>query len=162
MAVSVSWRVFAACKEADTELFFGSGDTESQKDRLDREEKAKAICADCSVREECLHEALVHREEGVWGGLTKYERKRLLRKRSVIESPEGEMVLRRIVMKPAVDPMVRVIEVRAGWDGDDVLIRTEQFGGEFHGMKWIVEKNGVKLYETSDETDAWSDQANVG
>ena len=36
----------------------------------------------CPVRQMCLEHAIVHRErEGVWGGLTERERRRMLRQR---------------------------------------------------------------------------------
>jgi WhiB family redox-sensing transcriptional regulator len=44
--------------------------------------EAKAICGSCTVRETCLEFALVNRErDGVWGGATERERRRLLRQR---------------------------------------------------------------------------------
>ena len=44
--------------------------------------EAKAICADCPVRQACLEHALAHRErEGVWGGTTERERRRIVRQR---------------------------------------------------------------------------------
>jgi len=44
--------------------------------------EAKAICAECPVREACLEYALTTREkEGVWGGMTARERRRVLRQR---------------------------------------------------------------------------------
>ena len=46
--------------------------------RLDREERAKAICATCPVREPCLEYALRIREpHGIWGGLNESERQPL-------------------------------------------------------------------------------------
>jgi WhiB family transcriptional regulator, redox-sensing transcriptional regulator len=43
---------------------------------------AKAVCAACSVRVACLEYALNHREkEGVWGGATERERRRIVRQR---------------------------------------------------------------------------------
>ena len=43
---------------------------------------AKAICATCPVREQCLEFALETRPgDGVWGGLTGQERHRLIRRR---------------------------------------------------------------------------------
>ena len=43
---------------------------------------AKAVCAMCHVRTACLEYALASRErDGVWGGATEKERRRLLRQR---------------------------------------------------------------------------------
>lgn len=43
---------------------------------------AKAVCAGCVVRDECLRHALEHGERfGVWGGLTERERRKLARQR---------------------------------------------------------------------------------
>ena len=43
---------------------------------------AKAICAECPVRETCLEYALANRErDGVWGGATERERRRMIRQR---------------------------------------------------------------------------------
>lgn len=57
------WMCHAACLDQDTELFF---DTE-------RAEQAKAVCAQCPVRDDCLGRAP---REGVWGGATGPERTR--------------------------------------------------------------------------------------
>jgi hypothetical protein len=71
----------AACKGADTDLFFGP-DAEFVTARRQREAKAKAICAGCPVRAGCLEYALDTREAyGIWGGLTEDERRALLRQR---------------------------------------------------------------------------------
>ncbi|MEN3314529.1 MAG: WhiB family transcriptional regulator, redox-sensing transcriptional regulator, partial [Acidimicrobiaceae bacterium] len=44
--------------------------------------EAKGICGACSVREQCLEYALANREaDGVWGGATERERRRILRQR---------------------------------------------------------------------------------
>ncbi len=68
------WRQDAACRGADTDVFFPVTDEEAGP--------ALAICATCPVREECLEFALVTRQEdGVWGGLTETERRRLRRRR---------------------------------------------------------------------------------
>ncbi|MDQ3979797.1 MAG: WhiB family transcriptional regulator [Actinomycetota bacterium] len=69
----VRWREDAACRGVDTDVFFPATDEEA--------EEAKAICASCPVREECLSFALQTRQEdGVWGGLTETERRRLRRR----------------------------------------------------------------------------------
>jgi WhiB family redox-sensing transcriptional regulator len=44
-----------------------------------REARAKAICQECPVRQECLHYALdVGEPHGIWGGLNESERRGLL------------------------------------------------------------------------------------
>jgi WhiB family transcriptional regulator, redox-sensing transcriptional regulator len=69
-----TWRKRAACRGIDPEMFFPVTDEEA--------EEAKAICATCPVREACLEYALAHRErEGVWGGATERERRRIIRHR---------------------------------------------------------------------------------
>jgi WhiB family redox-sensing transcriptional regulator len=64
----VSWHFDAACRDADPALFFGP-DHEALSVRLARETKARAVCAGCPVRADCLNDALrggvTH---GVWGG----------------------------------------------------------------------------------------------
>ncbi len=69
------WWTRAACASADPELFFPisySGPALRQVAR------AKAICARCPIRQECLRYALdVGSIQGVWGGMTEAERRRL-------------------------------------------------------------------------------------
>jgi WhiB family redox-sensing transcriptional regulator len=73
------WRAAAACRLADTSLFFGP-ERELVGARRLREQQAKAICATCPVLEPCRAHALVHREPyGVWGGLTEDDRETLYR-----------------------------------------------------------------------------------
>jgi WhiB family redox-sensing transcriptional regulator len=68
------WFDDAACRDVDTDIFFPV--SESQADA------AKAICAVCPVREECLEYAIETRPgDGVYGGLTASERHRLIRRR---------------------------------------------------------------------------------
>ena len=72
--MKVTWRQRAACRGLDPEVFHPLSDEEA--------EDAKAVCALCPVRQMCLEHAIVHRErEGVWGGLTERERRRMLRQR---------------------------------------------------------------------------------
>jgi WhiB family redox-sensing transcriptional regulator len=69
----IRWREDAACREEDTNIFFPVTDEDAGP--------AKAICAVCPVREECLEFALVTRQEdGIWGGMTETERRRLRRR----------------------------------------------------------------------------------
>lgn len=68
------WRLEAACRDADTAVFFPDSDDEAGP--------ALAICATCPVREECLEFALLTRQEdGVWGGMTETDRRRVRRRR---------------------------------------------------------------------------------
>ena len=70
----MAWRQKAACRGVDPDIFFPVSD----EDAAD----AKAICASCSVRQACLEWALSVREkDGVWGGATERERRRIIRRR---------------------------------------------------------------------------------
>jgi WhiB family redox-sensing transcriptional regulator len=68
------WRSGGACASADPELFFplsSSGAGQRQ------EAEAKAFCALCQVRRQCLAFALsTSQSHGVWGGTTEDERRR--------------------------------------------------------------------------------------
>lgn len=51
-------------------------------DDEDEAVEAKAVCAGCGVRVACLEHALTIREkQGVWGGCTERERRRIIRQR---------------------------------------------------------------------------------
>lgn len=69
------WREQAACRGADAEIFFPPGEEESLV------APAKAICESCPVTDECLRYALAtNQTEGIWGGMTGSERRRLRRR----------------------------------------------------------------------------------
>src|SRR5215467_6772197 len=72
------WWTRAACASADPELFFPisySGPA------LRQVAQAKAICARCPIQRECLRYALdAGYIQGVWGGMTEEERRRLARR----------------------------------------------------------------------------------
>jgi WhiB family redox-sensing transcriptional regulator len=77
-----AWQFRAACRGEDSALFFAPGYFERREEKNHREAKAKAICAQCPVRADCLEYALGIREpHGVWGGLNERERRTLLRER---------------------------------------------------------------------------------
>ena len=62
----------ASCRGMDPDLFFPSSSGEVKA--------AKAVCAACPVRAECLEYALANAERlGVWGGTSERERGRLRR-----------------------------------------------------------------------------------
>jgi WhiB family redox-sensing transcriptional regulator len=70
------WRSLAACTGLDPDIFYPSSE-----DDIDAE-PAKLVCGQCAVREACLEFALVVREkDGVWGGATERERRRMIRQR---------------------------------------------------------------------------------
>jgi len=74
------WQLHAACRGTDSEVFFHP-ERERGEARERREVAAKAICAACPVRQECLDHSLAVREPyGVWGGLTEHERAALLKR----------------------------------------------------------------------------------
>jgi WhiB family redox-sensing transcriptional regulator len=70
--MNASWRKRAACRGVDPDIFYPVSDDDA--------EEAKAVCASCQVRQSCLEYSLAARErEGVWGGLTERERRRIVR-----------------------------------------------------------------------------------
>ena len=76
-----SWVWQAACQDEDGAWFFAP-DRESAKGRAARTARAKYLCAQCSVRADCLEYALKVRESfGIWGGQTPEERDAILRAR---------------------------------------------------------------------------------
>jgi WhiB family redox-sensing transcriptional regulator len=72
--MNLPWRQHAACQGLDPEIFYPASDEESGP--------AKAVCRQCAVVTTCLEHALGSRErDGVWGGATEKERRRMLRQR---------------------------------------------------------------------------------
>jgi len=77
--ISETWQLRAACRGPESAVFFPPTSSERREDREMREAKAKAICAECRVRTDCLEYALTIREpHGIWGGLNEHERRELL------------------------------------------------------------------------------------
>jgi len=72
--MDMSWRQRGACRGLDPDLFYPASDDDAGE--------AKTICSTCSVRDLCLEYALANREsDGIWGGATEKERRRMLRQR---------------------------------------------------------------------------------
>jgi WhiB family redox-sensing transcriptional regulator len=70
------WMAAARCRNVDPDLFFPT------KGGPDVTAHAKAVCAQCPVRTECLEYAVENQERyGVWGGLSPKERRPLMRER---------------------------------------------------------------------------------
>lgn len=69
------WREQAACRGLNSDLFFPIG---TSGPALAQTERAKEICRTCPVVAQCLEAALEHGEDdGIWGGMTPEERRRL-------------------------------------------------------------------------------------
>jgi WhiB family redox-sensing transcriptional regulator len=82
MAARLDWKLKAACRDLDTSLFFPESEADAHE--------AKEVCAGCPVREACLEFALSTRQhDGVWGGLTESERKRVRRRRQTAARTEA-------------------------------------------------------------------------
>ena len=76
------WSDQANCKGMDTDIFFPEVFGDQQNGLIWAQ--AKAVCAECPVRMDCLkselaHEAVSGRRNGVWGGLTPKERDQYVR-----------------------------------------------------------------------------------
>jgi WhiB family transcriptional regulator, redox-sensing transcriptional regulator len=67
------WCTRGACRDVDPELFFPVG---TSGPAVEQTARAKAVCARCPVRVECLEWALATGQAtGVWGGLSEDERR---------------------------------------------------------------------------------------
>jgi len=67
-----SWRSSGACQGLNPEIFYPDNEENCQQ--------AKAVCGECKVRIACLTYALDSREkQGIWGGASARERRRILR-----------------------------------------------------------------------------------
>lgn len=76
-----TWQMKAACRGPQAAVFFPPPQFERKDEKLEREARAKDICATCAVKEPCLDYAVSIREpHGIWGGLNENERKALLLK----------------------------------------------------------------------------------
>ena len=79
MAKGLNWRLKASCLGMDTRMWYPS---------FGEYEKARKICNGCSVRIECLQDAMSHENDlyGMFGGLTPSERHELRNKTNGIKS----------------------------------------------------------------------------
>ncbi|MCP3936979.1 MAG: WhiB family transcriptional regulator [Actinomycetia bacterium] len=72
--VNSQWQSHAACQGLAADIFYPTSDEESLE--------AKSVCGDCPAQLACLEHALLVREkDGVWGGATERERRRIIRQR---------------------------------------------------------------------------------
>lgn len=76
-----SWRDDAACLGLDPDLFFP---TDTSPERADL---ARAVCADCTVTEECLDYAIATNQRwGIWGGTSDRDRRRIRQQRRQVSA----------------------------------------------------------------------------
>lgn len=76
------WQYRGLCRTVSPELFFHP-EGERGPARRRRDERAKALCQQCPVIEQCRAHALAAREPyGVWGGMTEEEREAVYRQRT--------------------------------------------------------------------------------
>jgi WhiB family redox-sensing transcriptional regulator len=76
---ATNWRSGGACLSADPDLFFPISTRGTAAKQIAR---AKAICAVCRVRQECLEFAVAHDlTYGIWGGTTPVDRQRERRRK---------------------------------------------------------------------------------
>ena len=74
----VAWVSKALCRSADPDELFVRGAAQN---------RAAVICRNCTVVAECLADALDNRIEfGVWGGMTEFQRRKLIRQHPEIKS----------------------------------------------------------------------------
>jgi WhiB family redox-sensing transcriptional regulator len=79
-----AWMALAACDSANPDLFFPI--------RGESVSLAKAICAGCAVREDCLEYAITYRERfRIWGGLSGRQRRRIRHNRSMARQEDHPM-----------------------------------------------------------------------
>ena len=75
---SLDWRLNAACRDTDPDLFFPVGTTGPAVEQID---SAKQVCGACEAQQLCLEFALAtNQDSGVWGGMSEDERRRLRRR----------------------------------------------------------------------------------
>ena len=66
--LDLDWQTSAACLGLDSDIFYVKLGVNANR--------AKAVCAFCAVKKECLDFALsIGENRGVWGGLTPKERR---------------------------------------------------------------------------------------
>jgi WhiB family redox-sensing transcriptional regulator len=69
------WRLQAACRDTDPDLFFPVGTTGPALEQIDA---ARAVCRACDSQAACLEFALAtNQESGIWGGTSEEERRKL-------------------------------------------------------------------------------------
>lgn len=93
----------AACRSADPDIFFPVSDAGPGQAEI---VKAKAVCAGCQVRAQCLEYALSTRQvHGVWGGTSETERRLMAAARERVTRPAVSWRSRARTARPAAAPV---------------------------------------------------------
>lgn len=100
------WMADGVCRDYPTSMFFPRGEGRSARsggrdegvlssEVRQQVQKAKAICSGCAVRVECLTYAVEQNEpDGIWGGRTTAERRRLRRRLAAASRTPTEALAR--------------------------------------------------------------------
>lgn len=76
------WQYQGLCRTTNPDTFFHP-EGERGPSRRRRDARAKAICQQCPVIQQCAEHALaVHEPYGVWGGMTEEDREAVYRERA--------------------------------------------------------------------------------
>lgn len=108
------WRQHASCAGSDTTKFFPSKGKEANTQLVIS--NARIICGGCKVRKECLEFAVRNSIfYGIWGGLTREERKRVDLKdveRASKVSPNVVLgALRRLKVKNPINELAKILNM---------------------------------------------------
>jgi WhiB family transcriptional regulator, redox-sensing transcriptional regulator len=77
VTLAKDWRVDAACRDTNPDLFFPVGSTGTAVEQI---ASAKAVCAMCPACDPCLRYAIAtNQDSGVWGGTSEEERRKIRR-----------------------------------------------------------------------------------
>ena len=136
------WTTRAACKGTDPDELFVQGAAQN---------RAKLICRDCTVRTECLADALDNGIEfGVWGGMTERERRALLRRRPEVTSWRD--LLERARDEYERQSIDELVESRIS---KEALAEVEAcYRAEFNGLVMFLIRQGTPHHDAKDAAQA--------
>ncbi len=78
LSENYEWQYEGSCNNYDPEIFYLPYNIRMSQKR-EYISRAKAICAECPVAEQCREFALTTEQEfGIWGGLSEDERRKVL------------------------------------------------------------------------------------
>ena len=97
----MNWRIRAACRYEDPDLFFSSEGDRGQHSR-DRVDEAKRVCNRCPVKSECLGDALRRDDRyAIAGGLTPSERETSTKQATTLDGHDDDAISRLMEGGPA-------------------------------------------------------------